>query len=243
MTQAQIDKIYIKPTLKLGYGYYLIQKSLIEAVTNLKSKIKGNVLDVGCGVMPYKKFLLDAGTINNYTGMDLEYSEYHNKVKPDLFWDGHTIPANDNTYDWVIATEFLEHYFDTQHILKEINRVLKPGGSLFFSVPFIYTLHEAPHDHHRFTPFNLSNHFKKTGYSNSEVKPRGGFNYSLLIMMSLWTKQAGSSGFIRLLVKFFMFCFHRTLEKNDHQYSTYNKNHDDFQNHTMPSGLWGYAHK
>ena len=39
MTQAQIDKIYIKPTLKLGYGYYLIQKSLIEAVTNLKSKI------------------------------------------------------------------------------------------------------------------------------------------------------------------------------------------------------------
>ncbi|MBH2004071.1 MAG: class I SAM-dependent methyltransferase [Sphingobacteriia bacterium] len=243
MTQEQIHKIYIKPTLKLGYGYYLIQQSLIEAVTDLRSKISGNVLDLGCGVMPYKVFLQESGRITQYTGVDLEYSEYHNKVKPDLFWDGYTIPLPDNSQDWIVATEFLEHYFDTDHILKEIHRVLKPGGSIFFSVPFIYSLHEVPHDHHRFTPYALTRYFENAGFSSSEIFPRGGFNYSLLVMMSLWAKQAGSKGFIRLVVKFFMLCFHRTLIKNDHKYATYNKGYTDFQNHTMPSGLWGYAHK
>ena len=243
MTEEQIEKIYIKPSLKLGYGYYLIQKSLIEAVSNLKSKINGNVLDIGCGVMPYKKYLLKANTITNYIGIDLEYSEYHNKVRPDIFWDGVTIPLPDNSQDWIIATEFLEHYFDTEHILQEMKRVLKPGGGIFFSVPFIYTLHEIPHDHHRFTPFTLSKHFEKCGFTKNEIYPRGGFNYSLIIMMSLWAKNAGSKGLIRLIVKFFMFCFHKQLIKNDHQYSSYNLNYQSFQNATMPSGLWGYAYK
>lgn len=243
MTAEQIEKIYIKPTLKLGYGYYLIQKSLIEAVTNLKSKIKGNVLDLGCGVMPYKNYLLEAKTISNYIGIDLEHSEYHNKIKPDLFWDGITIPLANNSQDWIIATEFLEHYFDTEHILLEMKRVLKPGGCIFFSVPFIYTLHEIPHDHHRFTPFTLSKHFEKCGFVKNEIYPRGGFNYSLLIMMSLWAKNAGSKGLIRLLIKFFMLCFHKQLIKNDYQYSSYNLNYQSFQNATMPSGLWGYVYK
>lgn len=243
MTDEQIEKIYLKPTLKLGYGYYLIQKSLIEAVDDLKSKIKGNVLDIGCGVMPYRKYLLETNRINSYIGIDLAYSEYHNKVKPDLYWDGITIPLPDNSQDWVIATEFLEHYFDTDHILKEMFRVLKPGGKIFFSVPFIYTLHEVPHDHHRFTPFSLAKHFEKCGYTEHQVYPRGGFNYSLLIMMSLWAKNAGSSGPIRYLIKFFMFCFHRHLIKKDKKYASYNLIYTGFENATMPSGLWGYATK
>ncbi len=243
MTQEQINKIYIKPTLKLGYGYYLIQRSLIEAVQDLKTKISGNVLDLGCGVMPYRAFLKENDRIDQYIGMDLQHSEYHNKVVPDMFWDGYSIPLADNSQDWIIVTEFLEHYYDTASILKEMRRVLKPGGSLFFSIPFIYSLHEVPHDHHRFTPFSLSKHFADAGYASHDIYPRGGFNYSLVIMMSLWAKQAGSKGFIRLVVKFFLFCFHRTLIRNDKKYTTYNKGYTKFENHTMPSGLWGYAKK
>ncbi len=243
MTQKEIEKIYIKPTLKLGYGYYLIQLSLIEAVKDLKSKIKGNVLDLGCGVMPYRSFLEETGKIDNYIGMDLENSDYHNKVKPDMFWNGFHIPLENNSQDWIIATEFLEHYFDTEHILQEMKRVLKPGGSIFYSVPFIYSLHEVPHDHHRFTPFSFKKHFEKVGFTDYQINPRGGFNFSLIIMMSLWAKQAGSKGIIRLLVKFFLFCFHKNLIRNDKKFSTYTKDYIKFENHTMPSGLWGYAIK
>jgi SAM-dependent methyltransferase len=243
MTKEQIEKVYIKPTLKLGYGYYLIQLSLIEAVQDLKKKIAGRVLDLGCGVMPYRDFLIESGNIEKYIGMDLEHSEYHNKVVPDMYWDGYSIPLDDNSIDWIIVTEFLEHYYDTNAILKEMHRVLKPGGSIFFSVPFIYSLHEVPHDHHRFTPYALGKHFADTGFSSHSIFPRGGFNYSLIIMMSLWAKQAGSKGLIRLMVKFFLFCFHKHLIRNDKKFSTYKKGFTSFENHTMPSGLWGYVTK
>jgi hypothetical protein len=41
-----------------------------------------------------------------YIGVDLEQSEYHNEVRPDLYWDGITIPMDDESVDFVLATEF-----------------------------------------------------------------------------------------------------------------------------------------
>lgn len=88
--------------------------------------------------------------------------------------------------DFVIVTEFLEHYFDTIHILKEIKRILRVGGQVIFTVPSIWPMHEAPHDYHRFTKFSLSDYFSKVGFSKWEIKPLGGFNYSVALTLALW---------------------------------------------------------
>ena len=110
---------------KIPSSYFIIRKTLLGAVSELKPKLKGNVLDLGCGIMPYKEFL-NSSAIDNYIGVDLyEPTSYQNLVKPDLFWDGVTIPIEDSSCDFVIVTEFLEHYYDTNHILLEIKRVLK----------------------------------------------------------------------------------------------------------------------
>ena len=238
-----ITKFFINPTPDLGLDTYVIRKSIIRAVSDLRTKIHGNVVDLGCGIMPYKVFLKKGNKINKYIGIDLKNSEYHNTQKPDEIWDGHTIPVEDNSQDWVIVTEFLEHYFDTNHILKEIKRILKPGGKIFFTIPCVYMLHEVPHDHHRFTAFSLNEHFKKNEYRTTEVFPLGGFNYSLIIMMSLWNRHSGTRGFIRIVVKLFLSLFYKKLLKEDHLYGTYNKRYTDFKNFTFPSGLWGYAEK
>lgn len=237
------DELFINPKPSIGYGLYVIRKSIIAAITDLKKHISGNVIDLGCGIMPYREFLMEHGKIENYTGIDLERSEYHHAIVPDLFWDGISIPLPDASQDWIIATEFLEHYFDTQHILCEIKRVLKPGGKLFFTVPCVYMLHEIPYDHHRFTAFALSAWFNKCGYSNNQVYPSGGFNYSLIIMLSLWNKNAGNKGFLKIAIKLFLWFAHRSLVKNDHAFGTYRKNYTTYKNSTMPSGLWGYAEK
>ena len=42
--------------------------------------------------------------------------------------------------DLVIALEIIEHLFDTDHFLSEINRVLKPGGYLILSTPNLASL-------------------------------------------------------------------------------------------------------
>ncbi|MGL1937306.1 MAG: methyltransferase domain-containing protein [Fibrobacterales bacterium] len=45
------------------------------------------------------------------------------------------MPYNDNQFDVVMCGEVIEHIFDTEHMLKEIHRVLKPHGRLIISTP------------------------------------------------------------------------------------------------------------
>jgi SAM-dependent methyltransferase len=219
-------------------SFYVIRKSLLEAVTELKPKLHGKVLDLGCGVMPYKEFL-KTSSVNEYIGIDLKPTEYHHDVKPDYYWDGNNIPLDDSSVNFVIATEFLEHYFDTCHILKEINRVLKPGGTFFFTVPNVWPLHETPYDYHRFTPFALEENFKNSKFKTWQIKPLGGFHYHLALTMALWFDYRLPKKH-QIYVKPFLNIFIKFLIKKDAK--TLNKSLP-FKNGQLYSGLYGFVTK
>lgn len=219
-----------------GFAYYAIRTSLLNAVNELKARIHGEVLDLGCGIMPYREYLMENSNIKSYKGVDLEFSSYHNKVKPDYFWDGSKIPLADNSCDWIIATEFLEHYHDTASILNEIHRVLKPNGVLFFTVPFVWNIHEAPYDEYRFTPFSLEKHFKRATFSNIEIYPLGGINRSLAIMIGLWLDNSNLSGLKKRIVNRLVRPFYKKLLKKD-------SNKYKVENGTFPSGHYGFVTK
>jgi SAM-dependent methyltransferase len=183
--------------------------------------------------MPYKQFLMN-DKINKYIGVDLQPTEYHNTVKPDYYWDGKTIPLENGSVDFVLATEFLEHYFDTASILKEVNRVLKPGGILFFTVPSIWPLHEVPYDYHRFTPFGLTEHFKNAAYSHWDIKPLGGFNYHFALSLALRYEKVSESK--RKYVKPFVNYVIKLLIRKDNKKI-------EFKNELLYSGLYGFVTK
>lgn len=63
---------------------------------------------------------------------------YHHQLRGRIDWiegDGNNMPFPDNTLDRMICTEVLEHVPDYRELLTEMLRVLKPGGSIAFSVP------------------------------------------------------------------------------------------------------------
>lgn len=219
---------------KLSFSDYLIRKSLLEAVNELKPILHGKVLDLACGVLPYKEHLMNIN-ITSYIGVDLEPTDYHNQVKPDYYWDGQKIPLEDGAVDFVLATEFLEHYFDTALILKEIKRVLKPGGIFFFTVPSIWPLHEAPYDYHRFSPFTLEEHFKRTEFSNWEIKSLGGFDYHIALSLALWYDNNLSRNKRKLIKPFMSFVLKKLIKKD------IKRNY--FKNGQLFSGLYGFVTK
>ncbi|MFV5686295.1 class I SAM-dependent methyltransferase [Flavobacterium sp. GB2R13] len=218
----------------LPVSVYVIRRSLLAAVAELKPKLNGKVLDLACGIMPYKEYLM-SDRIEDYIGIDLEPSEYHHDVKPDFYWNGVDIPLEDSSIDFVLATEFLEHYFDTASILKEIKRILKPGGVFFYTVPGIWPLHEASYDYHRFTPFALEEHFKQAEYASSIIKPLGGFHYHFALSLTLWIEFRFSKKY-RNIVKPFLKAFINSLIKKDNKSLP-------FKNGQMYSGLYGFATK
>jgi SAM-dependent methyltransferase len=139
------------------FGRYAIYKSI-----KIYSKhITGITLDIGCGSKPYANIF----SSDQYIGMDIQVSGHENSMnKIDVFYDGQTIPFTDNYFDSIVCFEVLEHVFNPDHFLKEVYRVLKPGGSVVFTVPFIWDEHEQPYDFARYSSFGLKSLFANSNF-------------------------------------------------------------------------------
>lgn len=173
---------------------YFIRTSLFNIIKKHLSFFHGKLLDVGCGKMPYKQYILENSEINEYIGLDIDTAlEYDKAVKPDYTWDGNNIPFENNSYDVILATEVLEHCPNPTSIISEMYRVLKKDGIILITVPFLWPLHEVPYDEYRYTPFALKRIFKDAGFQNITINAGGGWNASLAQMLGLWVKRSGLS--------------------------------------------------
>lgn len=101
------------------------------------------------------------------TGRDL-YS-----ARPTVFGDGASLPFGGACFDGVLCLEVLEHVPDPESVLKEITRVLKPGGRAWISMPFLYPLHDAPFDFQRFTEYGLRRSMRRAGLEITSLRKSG----------------------------------------------------------------------
>jgi SAM-dependent methyltransferase len=137
--------------------------------------------------MPYRPLLeAPAGQVTHYIGLDLRGNPYQ---RPDLEWDGTVIPLKEQSVDCALATEVFEHCSDPEGVMREIARVLRPDGLLFFTVPFFWPLHTTPHDEYRYTPFSLERHLRRAGFAHIQFQALGGWDRSLGQMIGLWARR------------------------------------------------------
>jgi SAM-dependent methyltransferase len=65
--------------------------------------------------------------------------------------DAHQIPLRDGTVDAVVIQAVLEHVLDPGEVVREIHRVLRPGGLVYAETPFLQQVHAGPYDFTRYT--------------------------------------------------------------------------------------------
>lgn len=237
--EDHIEKQFLAMPLRpQTMGFYSMRSAILEVVRRETSFFYGEVLDVGCGFMPYRKIIESNPQVKNYTGMDLEKPTYYANIEPDLKWDGERIPLDDSSVDCVMATEFLEHYAEPEKILKEMRRVLKPDGKFLATVPFVWNLHEIPYDEYRYTPYSLRRHLANADYKNIRIKPLGGWNRALAQMLGLWLAFSPMRRVKRTILSYLLFPFYVLLIKTDREL----KNFDGFEN-SMFNGLSVTAEK
>lgn len=223
---------------KNNLDIYVIRKAILNAITQNINRFKGDLLDVGCGKMPYKEHILKQSEVKNYVGLDIETAlEYDSYVKPDFTWDGVSMPFEDNRFDCAFGTEVLEHCPNPEVVLKEVYRVLKPGGIFFFTVPFLWNLHEVPHDEYRYTPFSLERHLRHSGFKDIELKATGGWHAAMAQMLGLWLARSPLSNSKRKLFSILIKPIIGFLIKKD------NLEFVTFKDGQMITGLYGTAKK
>ncbi len=135
------------------------------------------ILDFGCGDARYKKFIDNS---NNYSGLDVEESGHPLNKNYDVLWDKNKLPFENDVFDIVLMTEVLEHVENVDITLREINRVLKIGGLILVTVPFIWPEHEQPFDFQRYTSFGIKKIFDYYGFETIYYKKLVQKKYALL---------------------------------------------------------------
>jgi len=94
--------------------------------------------------------ILGVSGIDNFRQLiDMNYAELKEINYPEV--DMHYLPYEDNTFDYVISDQVIEHLYDPQKAVDESYRVLKKNGIAIHTTCFINYIHPCPRDYWRFS--------------------------------------------------------------------------------------------
>ena len=81
----------------------------------------------------------------------ISVDRYDHSAVIDRHDDIHALGFPDGHFNSVVCWSVLEHVPDPQLAIAEMRRVLKPGGSIWIQVPFLFPYHADPYDYWRVT--------------------------------------------------------------------------------------------
>ena len=130
-------------------------------------RVRGGVLDVGAGQQPFRPW---------YEPLADQVVAVDVVPAPGLAVQSYAValPFADDSFDALLCTSVLEHVDDIERSVAEISRVVRPGGAVLVTAPFLYPTHEAPYDYWRTTHFGLVGLLERHGLVVEDVAAQGG---------------------------------------------------------------------
>jgi len=169
-----MDKLKKEINYYLGASYR--RKELDRLQERYKNVYKGDVLDIGG--RDRGNFKKPKNQARKWVFADIE-----EKHHPDIILDISRLDnIGDETYDVVSAMELFKHVAKPESGIKECYRVLRKGGNLILSAPFLYPVHADPYDFQRWTKEKWKNELKNEGFEIEIIKEVGSF-FSVLCGM------------------------------------------------------------
>ena len=98
-----------------------------------------------------EKILLNVGSGITRVHPDVVNLDMFPFTNVDIVADAATLPFKDNSVDMLISESTIEHTPNPEQVIREICRVVKPGGFVYISIPFLFPFHASPNDYTRLT--------------------------------------------------------------------------------------------
>ena len=163
---ASRSTTFVSPASRLNVE--LLGRRLTNMVRSFAS---GRLLDLGCGQVPLYAAYKDL--VDEIVCVDWPTSDHgidHVDVTCDI---NQPLPFSDSSFNSIVFTDVLEHLQYPEQATREIARILCAGGYLIGTVPFMYCLHEQPHDNYRFTEHALFRLAQQHHFEVVELSPYG----------------------------------------------------------------------
>ena len=156
-----IEKEKFNPSfLSIFYHpFFFVRREIFCFLKSNSFFLSGTILDFGGGSKPYQSLFKNS---QNY--FSIEVLGNKENLKSDIYYNGSKLPFADNAFDSILCTEVFEHVEKLDDVLDELYRVLKPGGRMIVTTPFMCMEHEMPYDFRRLSFNGLSNLMKENNF-------------------------------------------------------------------------------
>lgn len=134
------------------------------------------VLDVGAGSCPYRHLFAHCKyETQDFMALRDDQLRHGGYGPIDYVCDVTAIPVSDGSFDAVLCTEMLEHHPEPIAVVKELGRILVPGGYLILTAPLGSGLHQEPYHYYGgYTPWWYHRFLKEAGFEHIAIEPNEG---------------------------------------------------------------------
>ncbi len=125
---------------------------IAETIRRLRKNDCQIILDAGCGTGVMSNELAKLGKVIGVDTSEEALKFYKSRGLNGMLSDIKELPFPDKCFDFVIASDVLEHVSDDFAALNELKRVLKDDGYIIVTVPahqFLYSAHDKALNHYR----------------------------------------------------------------------------------------------
>ena len=111
----------------------------------------------------------------------------------DVVADAHALPYADGSVRAIFCEAVIEHLYDPWLAVREMHRVLAPGGLVFAGTPFLQPYHGYPHHYQNFTLQGHENLFQRAGFRVVESGTCVGPVHALVMCVAVFLAQFSTS--------------------------------------------------
>lgn len=130
------------------------------------------VLDAGAGEARHSQYF----SRQQYTPVDLAIGDAAwDYTRLQALADLTALPFRDEAFAAALNVVTLEHVREPGQVIRELARVLMPGGRLLLVVPHEWEVHQAPHDYFRYTRYGLAYLLTQAGLEVEQLFAIGGY--------------------------------------------------------------------
>jgi len=158
------------------FSFNLVRRDLWIAEQAAKLPAGTKVLDVGAGSCPYRNLFAHCEyrthDLAPLQGDQLRHGAYG---QLDYVSDLAAIPVPDASFGAVLCTEVLEHHPEPIAVVKELARILEPGGKLILTAPLGSGIHQEPYHYYGgYTPWWYERFLGTAGFKDISIEANEG---------------------------------------------------------------------
>ncbi len=145
-----------------------LARQFVDAAGKTVAGSASTCIDVGGGTTPYRANVIAAFGVHHYISIDVAPTDQTNLVA-----DACRLPLRAACVDLVVSFDVIQHVVDAERFLVELSRIVRPGGLVLFTFPFLYAECDF-RDYERWTMQGMRTALARHGFETAFEKRRGG---------------------------------------------------------------------